>query len=118
MALRIKRVYEDAAKADGYRVLVDRLWPRGLSKDTLVMDVWAKDLAPSNDLRKATHSGEMSFARFATAYKKELGRLESEQLDDVLKRLGAGKTVTLLYAAKDETQNHALVLAEWLKSQA
>ena len=116
-SIHIKRVYAEPSEDDGCRVLVDRLWPRGVSKDEGLFEAWLKDLAPSNELRKLFHAEELTFARFKTAYKKELASLESEQLDDVLDRLGRGKTVTLLYASKSEDQNHALVLAEFLKSK-
>jgi len=117
MAVRVRRVYAESERADGYRVLVDRLWPRGVSKGSGAFDAWLKDLAPSSVLRKRFHGEELTFARFGAAYRKELGALDSEQLDDVLERLRAGEAVTLLYAAKDEERNHAHVLREWLESR-
>lgn len=110
--IQCKRVYDAQSKQDGYRVLVDRLWPRGVKKAELQPDEWCKLLAPSSELRKAFHGDVLDFESFSKAYRDEL-----EQQRDEGKRLAAladGKTVTLLYAAKNSEQNHALVLAKWL----
>ena len=110
--IQCKRVYEAQSKQDGYRVLVDRLWPRGVKKTDLQPDEWCKLLAPSAELRKAFHGEAIDFDSFSEAYRAEL-----EKQRDEGKRLAAlanGKTLTLLYAAKDTRQNHALVLANWL----
>lgn len=110
--IQCKRVYDTQNKEDGYRVLVDRLWPRGVKKEALQPDEWCKSLAPSAGLRKAFHGEVIDFDNFSQAYRAEL-----EKQRDEGKRLAAladKKTVTLLYAAKDTGQNHALVLAKWL----
>lgn len=120
MDVRIKRVYEPAEPADGTRVLVDRLWPRGLTKDEARLDLWAKDIAPSSELRKTWHADPEAhlpdhFAAFADAYRAELAdepglgavRRLAELARDV-------KTLTLLYGARNEQSNHALVLREVL----
>mgnify|MGYP000844095025 CR=1 FL=1 len=111
--IQIKRVYEQASAEDGYRVLVDRLWPRGVKKTDLDCNEWCKTLAPSGELRKAFHSETIDFTAFSKAYKEELAhhRDEGQRLAERAKK----QTVTLLYGAKDKTQNHALGLAEWLR---
>ncbi|WP_407213134.1 DUF488 domain-containing protein [Enterobacter roggenkampii] len=107
-----KRVYEQASPDDGYRVLVDRLWPRGLKKTDLAYDEWCKALTPSNELRKAFHSDTIDFAAFSQAYREELAQQADEGVR--LATLARRQTVTLLFAAKNTEQNHALVLADWL----
>ena len=111
--IQCKRVYEQASPDDGYRVLVDRLWPRGLKKTDLAYDEWCKALTPSNELRKAFHSDTIDFAAFTKAYKEELAQHKDE--GERLAALAKKQTVTLLYGAKDTKQNHALVLADWLR---
>lgn len=112
--IQCKRVYDQVSGQDGYRVLVDRLWPRGVKKTDLHYDEWCKDLAPSSDLRKAFHGEVLDFEGFREAYLAELsGKRETgKQLCEKGKEHG----LTLLYAAKDTRQNHALVLAQWLAS--
>ncbi len=108
--IHCKRVY---AGDDGYRVLVDRLWPRGVKKANLHCDEWAKSLAPSTALRKAFHSETIDFTEFSKCYREEL-----KQADDAAKALAKRarkETVTLLYGAKNTEQNHALVLADFLR---
>ena len=111
--IQCKRVYEQASPDDGYRVLVDRLWPRGLKKTDLAYDEWCKALTPSNELRKAFHSDTIDFAAFSQAYREEL----AQHVDDGMRLAARAKkqTVTLLFAAKNTEQNHALVLADWLR---
>lgn len=111
--IQCKRVYDDASDEDGYRILVDRLWPRGMKKEALVYDEWCKALTPSSELRKALHSEVIDFAGFSQAYREEL----SHQQDDGrrIANLAETQTVTLLYGAKNRQQNHALVLADWLR---
>lgn len=110
--IAIKRVYEPQDDGDGYRVLVDRLWPRGMSKDRLHPDCWAKELAPSTEARKAFGHKKENFEEFRTRYLLELdsSAQAAASADDLLER----PRVTLLYAAKDPQINHAVVLAEWL----
>lgn len=112
--IQCKRVYDAASDDDGYRVLVDRLWPRGVKKTDLRFDEWNKTLAPSTELRKDFHGEVLDFTNFSEAYRKELDgqKTAGEQLAARSKK----STVTLLYAAKNRAQNHAIVLAEWLRS--
>lgn len=109
---------DDGAGKTVRRVLVDRLWPRGIKKERLAHDEWDKDVAPSPDLRKAFHSEELSFSEFSRHYRRELEGSEAPQaLLDRAKENGARKIV-LLYAAKDTEHNHARVLQEVLQDLA
>lgn len=114
----IKRVYEEPARSDGTRVLVDRLWPRGLSKDRAAVDRWLRDLAPSDALRKwfhAHHEPE-AWPAFRKRYLKELARPESASALDQLYRLAnRRKQLTLLFASKNEKHNNAVVLKDLLE---
>ncbi len=107
MTIIIKRVYEEAAPEDGYRILVDRLWPRGVSKGALHIDEWGKDVAPSSELRKAWHHGKIDDGEFASRYAAELDG--NPGVTALAERAGDG-TVTLLIAAKDVARSHADVL--------
>lgn len=109
MKIQCKRVYDAASAEDGYRVLVDRLWPRGVKKSELAFDEWCKNLAPSTQLRKEFHAEILDFATFREAYLRELAAHKEEGTT-----LAARQSITLLYAAKNTQQNHAKVLAEWL----
>jgi uncharacterized protein YeaO (DUF488 family) len=113
MPLRIKRVYERPSPQDGVRILVDRLWPRGLRKDAAALDHWCKDIAPSPELRKWFDHREDRFDEFRDRYRLELKANPS--LAEFRRLAGSGK-VTLLYAAHDEKLNHAVVLAEYTKA--
>lgn len=116
MEIRIERVYEDAAPSDGFRVLVDRLWPRGLSKERAALDLWAKEVAPSTELRKAFHHDDMSWDAFAAAYRAELaGNPAVPRLRDELEGHGV---VTLLHSVHDAEHNHAVLLREALLDRA
>jgi uncharacterized protein YeaO (DUF488 family) len=110
--LRLKRVYEPAASDDGVRVLVDRLWPRGLTKEKAAVDHWMKDVAPSSELRKWFGHAPDRWTEFKRRYKGEL-RQHKDLLDDISKLASQG-TVTLLFAAHDEEHNDAVVLREVL----
>ncbi|GAA5209625.1 DUF488 domain-containing protein [Microbacterium kyungheense] len=110
MELRIKRVYDDPAPDDGFRVLVDRLWPRGLSKDRAHLDLWAKDVAPSTELRTAFHHDGMSWEDFAAAYRAELAGPTKGALDALRAELAPHAVVTLLHSVHDPVQNHAALL--------
>lgn len=116
-SVRIKRVYEAPGAGDGHRVLVDRLWPRGMAKGAGAMDGWAKGAAPSAELRRWYHADRSRWAEFRERYLEEL-RAAPGATDELAERVRTGGTVTLLYAARDEAQNHAMVLAEFLKSRA
>ena len=112
MTFRIKRIYDKPTPADGLRVLVDRLWPRGMKKSAAHLDAWMKDVAPSEDLRKWFGHRPERFAEFHRRYQKELA--ENPALAP-LKKLGRGKPVTLLYSAKDPNFNQAVVLLAALR---
>ncbi len=110
--IRTKRVYEPPASEDGTRVLVDRLWPRGLSKDEARIDWWAHELAPSDKLRRWFGHSPVRYRQFVERYLLELNGGDSVAR---LKALAGQKTVTLVYAARDERHNNARALVEILK---
>ena len=113
--LRLKRVYEEASPDDGFRVLVDRLWPRGLTKERAAVDLWAKDAAPTTQLRRAFHSDGMDWETFAAAYRAELA---VNPAVEELRAATAGKpVVTLLYGTQDAIRNHAEILLEILQDR-
>lgn len=113
MKIQTKRVYQPASAADGYRILVDRLWPRGITKEAAGVDRWMKEVAPSNELRKWFHANMDQWDEFNTRYQAELKRSGALQ---ELRSLVAGKDlVTLLFAAKTEDRNQALVLKNLLE---
>jgi uncharacterized protein YeaO (DUF488 family) len=115
MSVAIKRVYEKAASADGRRVLVDRLWPRGLSKRRAALDAWLRDLAPSDGLRKWFHASPGAWAVFRKKYLKELARPEAVAELSELYRLARGrKRLTLLFASRNAERNNAVVLKDLL----
>ncbi len=111
----IKRVYEEPAKNDGTRVLIDRLWPRGLKKEDAAIDYWMKEIAPSDTLRKWFAHKEERWQEFKSCYMKELK--DKNELLKQLIDLGKNKKVTLLYAAKNEETNNAQALLEVLKNK-
>lgn len=113
--IQCKRVYLEAETSDGIRVLVDRLWPRGVARDALALDEWLPDVAPSSELRKSfAHRAEV-FDEFRTAYRRELCA-HPEHWQRLLQWATKG-TLTLLYAARDEAHNNAGVLAEFLEDE-
>jgi uncharacterized protein YeaO (DUF488 family) len=115
MPVSLKRVYEPASRSDGARILVDRLWPRGLSKQRASVDRWLRDLAPSPELRERFHAHPGLWSDFRRQYLKELARPEAEQdLRTLYSFPHHKKRLTLLFAAKDEGPNHAVVLKELL----
>ncbi len=107
-----KRAYEPASRSDGFRVLVDRLWPRGVAKGAAHLDLWAGDLAPSPELRKWFGHDPARFRAFAARYQRELTRSPARELLDDLTRRAARGTVTLVYGARDEAHNGAVVLKQ------
>lgn len=114
MAISIKRIYEDASQADGYRVLVDRLWPRGISKDKAKVDEWLKEVGPSNELRVWFGHDPARYGEFKKRYETEL---KSNSAFDELKKITQNNsTVTLVYSAKDEDHNQAQVLLGLLQN--
>jgi uncharacterized protein YeaO (DUF488 family) len=108
----IKRVYEKLSKDDGFRILVDRLWPRGLTKAAAKVDLWLKDIAPSNELRKWFAHENSKCAEFKRRYFKELK--EKKGLLETIRQQASKGTVTLVYAAKDTVCNNATALKEFL----
>ncbi|WP_284751937.1 DUF488 family protein [Arthrobacter sp. efr-133-R2A-120] len=110
--LVIKRIYDEAADYDGYRVLVDRLWPRGVSKERARLDLWLKEIAPSPPLRTEFAHMQERFEDFRRAYLAELE--QNPAVEQVLELAAAEKRVTLLYGARDPEVNHARVLREFL----
>jgi len=113
--LLLKRAYDPAEAGDGFRVLVDRLWPRGISREALKLDLWAKELAPSNEVRKAFDHVPKRFEAFHSAYLAELA--ENPQAPDFVRQVAQALdqgAVTLVYAAKNEEFNQAVVLKDWL----
>jgi uncharacterized protein YeaO (DUF488 family) len=112
---RIKRVYESATKDDGLRVLVDRLWPRGLTKDRARIDQWLKEVAPSDALRRRFHGNPAMWDKFIAAYGRELAQEPGLGAATTLRAQGRKQLVTLLYAARDETHNNAVALKKWLE---
>lgn len=115
MELRRKRAYDTASEDDGFRVLVDRLWPRGVSKERAAIDLWAKDAAPSPELRRDWHAApEADWGVYADRYRAQLGGESGDALSALAGILRAHPVVTLVYAAHDPDRNHALVLEEAL----
>lgn len=113
---RLKRVYEPVAETDGTRVLVDRLWPRGVKKETAHLDEWAKDLSPSNELRKWLHADRKGrFEEFTHRYVAELATPEQQERLDDLRTKGEAGIVTLLTGAADPAHSHLSVLLDELK---
>ncbi|MEV5831363.1 DUF488 family protein [Spirillospora sp. NPDC052242] len=113
--VRVRRIYEPAAEEDGKRVLVDRVWPRGLSKDEARLDAWAKDVAPSTELRKWYGHEADRFPEFERRYRAELDEPERAAALDRLRDLAGRGTVTLLTATKDAERSQAAVLAALLR---
>jgi uncharacterized protein YeaO (DUF488 family) len=116
MAIAVKRVYEAASRADGARVLVDRLWPRGLTKARAAVDEWLRELAPSDGLRKWFHAQPDHWQIFRKKYLKELSHPDAEaQLRELYRLAHKRKRLTLLFASRNEKQNNATVLKELLE---
>ncbi|RSN68091.1 MULTISPECIES: DUF488 domain-containing protein [Actinomadura] len=113
--VRVRRIYEPAAEEDGKRVLVDRVWPRGLSKDEARLDAWAKDVAPSTELRKWYGHEPDRFPEFERRYRAELDEPERAEALDRIRDLAGRGTVTLLTATKDAERSQAAVLAALLR---
>lgn len=112
----IKRIYGDPSQEDGYRVLVDRLWPRGVSKEEARLDEWLKEIAPSTELRKWFDHDPEKFDEFSDRYKGEL--TQKEEVVGHLLKIAEEQRVTLLYTARDETHNHGNVLKDFLETYA
>lgn len=108
--VRIKRAYEPRGEGEGYRVLVDRLWPRGISKEKLAPDAWIRELSPSDELRKWFGHDPSRWAEFQKRYRRELANPEARAALAELTRRAKSGPLTLLYAAKDEDHNNAIVI--------
>lgn len=117
----LKRIYEPRDEQDGYRVLVDRLWPRGIKKETARLDEWTKEITPRTEIRKLYHQGKCllkDFLRLIAKNWEELdGNKAAAEFAGKCHDLLASQNLTLIYAAKNEQENHAMVLREWLKRQ-
>ncbi|HYA34233.1 MAG TPA: DUF488 domain-containing protein [Candidatus Binataceae bacterium] len=113
--IKLKRAYDRPSNADGVRVLVDRLWPRGVKKDALELSFWIKDLAPSTELRKWFDHDPAKWDEFRARYRKELERPEARRLLAELAQSGKRGRLTLVYGARDEKHNQAVVLKEALE---
>ena len=113
--IRLKRVYDPADAGDGLRVLVDRLWPRGISKDKARIDLWLRDLAPSDALRKRIHADSGGWDDFIADYSQELESEPARTAVATLREHMAKGTVALLYAARNEDRNNATALRDWIE---
>jgi uncharacterized protein YeaO (DUF488 family) len=113
--IQLKRVYEKPSRRDGFRILVDRLWPRGLTKERAAVKLWLKELAPSTELRKWFGHDPAKWRQFETRYRRELR--EQKQALGLLKEKSRGHTVTLVYGARDEEHNEAVVLKAVLENR-
>ncbi|MBO0641501.1 MAG: DUF488 family protein [Pseudomonas stutzeri] len=113
--IQCKRAYVPAEATDGRRILVDRLWPRGCDRQGLALEAWLADLAPSTELRRAFKNGTLNFAEFRRRYRSELAAHPEHWWP--LLEMTEGGTLTLVYAARDEHENNARVLAEWLEQE-
>jgi len=114
--IKLKRVYDDWDKSDGFRVLVDKLWPRGIKKEELHFDLWAKEITPTPDLRNWFHEDIPNrWDAFISSYKKELG--ESSSMKTFIETIKQHPVVTLLYASKDKEHSHVLILKAFLDKE-
>ena len=128
--INIKRIYDEPSEEDGVRILVDRLWPRGISKEKAGINFWFKDIAPSNELRKLFHTAAIGFNEFKERYLRELSEYSRSrdssrepESDNSLAEIArllktGGKNITLLYGLKDEINNNAAVLREFILKSA
>ncbi|MCX5519786.1 DUF488 domain-containing protein [Kaistia defluvii] len=112
--IQLKRIYEPASPEDGFRVLVDRLWPRGVPKARAAVDLWARDVAPSTELRQWFHHEPSNWDEFVLRYRQELAAYP--EAVSALREKCAGRVTTLLYGARDEARNQAVLLRELLES--
>lgn len=115
--IQLKRAYDNVSKDDGYRVLVDRLWPRGVAKEKLALQDWLKAIAPSPGLRKWFAHDRQKWTEFAQRYQQELRTGEQNEALELLHAIASQQQVTLVFAAKDEQYNHAVVLKQQLQSR-
>ena len=113
--IKIKRIYDEPEKSDGYRILVDRLWPRGMKKEKTAIDLWIKDIAPSDALRKWFNHDAKKWPEFQKRYAKEL--TEKQELIDTIKNEAKRKQVTLLFGTKEPEHNNAVALYNIITSK-
>lgn len=111
--VQIKRIYDPAEAGDGYRVLVDHVWPRGVSRERAQLDEWARELAPSDELRQWFDHVPVRFDEFRARYRRELG--DHDELIEKLRDRAKNGRLTIVYAARDREHNNAAVLAELLR---
>jgi uncharacterized protein YeaO (DUF488 family) len=116
LTIRIERIYDNLKEVDSFRILVDRLWPRGLSKDKIKVDLWQKDIAPSNSLRKWFGHDEKKWDEFKRRYFKELDK-KRDAVNTVIEKAKEQHSVTLLYATKEEKFNNVVALKEFLEEK-
>ncbi|MBX9925979.1 MAG: DUF488 family protein [Hyphomicrobiaceae bacterium] len=116
--IRVKRVYDAPSVDDGMRILVDRLWPRGLTRDVAAIDKWVKDIAPSHDLRKWFNHEPSRWPEFQVRYRLELQSHEATAILDELRSIASKDSITLVYAATERRLNNAVVLSEILSRQS
>lgn len=112
--IKLKRVYEEAEKDDGFRILIDRLWPRGISKEKARVDLWLKNIAPSNELRKWFGHEPAKWSEFQKKYREEL-KTKQETVDKLKKIIKEKRVITLLFSASNKKHNNAVVLTKMLK---
>ena len=117
MMIKIKRIYQSAEPTDGHRVLVDRLWPRGITRERAKVDEWLKEIAPSHELRKWFHKQPEQWNEFERRYVKELRSPLKKELIEQLRDRAVDGTITLLFSVRDEIHNHASVLRNMLLGQ-
>jgi uncharacterized protein YeaO (DUF488 family) len=116
--IAVKRAYEPASADDGLRVLVDRLWPRGITKAKARIGLWPKDMAPSDKLRRMVHGDPGTWEEFVKAYAAELKEEPAKSTFANLRARAGKEHITLVYAARDETHNHAVLLKRWLERKS
>lgn len=116
MNIKLKRAYDPPSKADGIRILVDRLWPRGIKKEDLKIDAWIKEIAPSNELRKWFSHDKDRWNEFQKRYLEEL-KENKHALEEIDKEIQKKGTITLLYGSKEPLYNHAVFLKKYLEKQ-
>jgi uncharacterized protein YeaO (DUF488 family) len=114
--IKIKRIYSQPAKEDGYRILIDRLWPRGMTKENAKIDLWLKEVAPSDDLRKWFHRDPEKWEEFRSKYENEL-KTKQDLLHKIKQFEKQKGTITLLYSARNEKRNNAVALSGFLEKQ-
>lgn len=114
--IRLKRAYDEVEKEDGTRILIDRLWPRGISREKLQLDDWFKEIAPSDELRRWFDHDPEKFREFSRRYRRELDD-HPETIQELLTNIEEYETVTLIYAAKDRQHNNAVVLKAYLEEK-